>query len=150
MSTRVNLADGRGNGEFGIKLIGTDGVLDIVWNTFTLNTLKRNVAPGYDGYDSFDSFSTKQKEEFKKWYKDKLADAQGGYELGKTTEYAPPDNYDDRVDHLITFFNGIRSGTPILEDPTFGLRAAAPSITCNISAATKKVLKWDAVKMLLS
>ncbi|MFM6937725.1 MAG: Gfo/Idh/MocA family protein, partial [Aquirufa sp.] len=34
--TRVNLADGSGKGGFGIKLIGTEGVIDIGWNEFTV------------------------------------------------------------------------------------------------------------------
>ena len=69
--------------------------------------------------------------------------------MGKTIEYNPPKDYDDRLDHMISFFNGIRSNSPILEDATFGLRAAGPSIACNISAEKNKALNWDAVKMKL-
>ena len=145
--TRINLASGEGTGGFGIKLIGTEGAIDIGWNDFKVKTLKRGSAPGYGGYDSFDSFSAKQKNDYKKWYADKYGDAKDGYEMGKTIEFTAPPKYDDRLDHLITFFNGIRSGTPIPEDATFGLRAAGPSIACNISAAQKKALNWDADKM---
>ena len=148
--TRVNLASGEGKGGFGIKLIGTDGAIDMGWNDFKLKTLKRSAAPGFGGYDSFDSFSAQQKEEFTKWYKDKYGDAKGGFEMGKTIEFTPPKGYDDRVDHMISFFNGIRNGSPILEDATFGLRTAGPSIACNISSAQNKALNWDAVKMQLS
>jgi predicted dehydrogenase len=145
--TRVNLADGEGAGGFGIKLIGTDGVIDIGWNEFKVRTLKRNAAPGYGGYDSFDSFSAKQKEDFKKWYDDKYGKAATGVEMGKETAFMPPKGYDDRLDHMITFFNGIRTGSPILEDATFGLRTAGPSIACNISVEQKKQIGWDPVKM---
>ncbi|MEO0002233.1 MAG: hypothetical protein RL766_2279, partial [Bacteroidota bacterium] len=69
VSTRVNLTDGEGKGGFGIKLVGTEGVIDIGWNEFTYRTLKRKAAPGYGGYDSFESFSAKGKMEFEKWYK---------------------------------------------------------------------------------
>ena len=147
--TRINLASGEGKGGFGIKLIGTEGAIDIGWNSFKVTTLKRSVAPGFGGYDSFDSFSAKQKEDYKKWYAEKYGTAKGGYEMGKTIEYNPPKDYDDRVDHMISFFNGIRSNSPILEDATFGLRAAGPSIACNISAEKNKALNWDAVKMKL-
>lgn len=145
--TRVNLADGEGAGGFGIKLIGTDGVIDIGWNEFKVRTLKRNSAPGYGGYDSFDSFSAKQKEDFKKWYDDKYGKAATGVEMGKETAFTPPRGYDDRLDHMITFFNGIRTGSSILEDATFGLRTAGPSIACNISVEQKKQIGWDPVKM---
>jgi predicted dehydrogenase len=147
--TRINLASGEGKGGFGLKLVGTEGAIDIGWNEFKITTLKRSAAPGYGGYDSFDSFSARQKEEYKQWYAAKYGDAKGGFEIGKTIEFNPPQGYDDRLDHMISFFNGVRSGTPILEDATFGLRAAGPSIACNISAAQNKALLWDANKMKL-
>ena len=145
--TRINLADGEGKGGFGMKLIGTDGAIDIGWNDFKISTLKRSVAPGFGGYDSFDSFSAKQKEDYKKWYKEKYGDDKSGIEKGKVIEYNAPPKYDDRLDHMITFFNGVRTGSAILEDATFGLRAAGPSIACNISAAQNKAVGWDAMKM---
>ena len=49
--TRINLASGEGKGGFGIKLIGTEGAIDIGWNDFKVITLKRSVAPGFGGYD---------------------------------------------------------------------------------------------------
>ena len=147
--TRINLASGEGKGGFGIKLIGTEGAIDIGWNDFKVITLKRSAAPGFGGYDSFDSFSAKQKEDYKKWYSDKYGDAKGGYEMGKTIEFTPPEKYDDRLDHMITFFNGVRTGSPILEDAVFGLRAAGPSLACNLSAAQNKALNWDAENMKL-
>ena len=147
--TRINLASGEGKGGFGIKLIGTEGAIDIGWNDFKVITLKRSVAPGFGGYDSFDSFSAKQKEDYKKWYSDKYGEAKGGYEMGKTIEFIPPEKYDDRVDHMITFFNGVRSGKPILEDAVFGLRAAGPSLACNLSAEQNKALNWDPQNMKL-
>lgn len=147
--TRINLASGEGTGGFGMKLIGTEGAIDIGWNDLKVKTLKRSVAPGYGGYDSFESFSAKQKEDYKKWYTEKYGDAKGGFTMGKTIEFTPPAKYDDRVDHMITFFNGIRSGTPIPEDAIFGLRAAGPSLACNISAGQNKPLNWDPEKMKL-
>ena len=132
-----------------MKLVGTDGAMDVGWNEFKITTLKRGSAPGFGGYDSFDSFSAKQKEDYKKWYAEKYGDAKGGYEMGKPIEFTPPKNYDDRYDHFVNFFNGIRSGSAILEDAVFGLRAAGPSIACNISAAQQKPLNWDATKMKL-
>lgn len=149
VSTRVNLTDGEGKGEFGIKLIGTEGVIDIGWNEFKVRTLKRKAAPGYGGYDSYESFSAKGKEEFKKWYVSEYGNDMGGYDIGKETAFAPPAGYDDRLDHLTVFFNGIRTGSAIVEDASFGLRAAAPSIACNLSAELQKPIDWDPVLMKL-
>ncbi len=149
VSTRINLCDGEGKGGFGIKFIGTDGVIDIGWNDFKLTTLKRHVEPGFGGYDSFESFSNKQKEEFKKWYSDKYGSAQGGFDMGKVENFKAPEGYDDRLDHMITFFNGVRTGSAIPEDASFGLRAAAPSLACNISAELQKPIAWDPIAMKL-
>ena len=57
--------------------------------------------------------------------------------------------YDDRLDHMIVFFNAIRTGSKIVEDASFGLRAAAPSIACNLSAERKAAVLWDPEKMVL-
>ena len=149
VSTRVNLSDGEGKGGFGIKLIGTDGVIDIGWNEFKVKTLKRKAAPGYGGYDSYESFSDKQKKEFQKWYESEYGKDQGGYDLADGIDFKPAQDYDDRLDHLIVFFNGIRTNSKIIEDASFGLRAAAPSIACNISAKQGKPINWDPINMKL-
>jgi len=147
--TRVNLCDGEGKGGFGIKIFGTDGVIDIGWNDFKVKTLKRGDAPGFGGYDSYSSFSKKQKEEFKKWYESTYGSARSGHEFGKEFSFDAPKGYDDRLDHLIVFFNGIRTGSNIPEDASFGLRAAAPSLACNLSIDLQRPIAWDPVRMKL-
>ena len=150
VTTRVNLCDGEGKGEFGLKLVGTDGVITIGWNDYTVQTLKRDPAPGFGGYDSFTSFSAEEKKDFKKWYVDTYGTEKGGgYTKNEPVRFEAPQGYDDRVDHMITFFNGVRTGSPILEDAEFGLRAAAPSLACNLSIAQEKPILWDPVGMKL-
>ncbi len=147
--TRVNLCDGEGKGGFGLKIYGTDGMIDIGWNDLKVTTLKRRPEPGYGGYDSFESFSAKQKKEFEKWYKDTYGSGKGGVDKGEEINFTAPQGYDDRLDHFISFFNGIRSGTPIVEDASFGLRAAAPSLACNLSIDLQEPVLWDPVSMKL-
>lgn len=147
--TRVNLCDGEGKSGFGLKFFGTDGVIDIGWNDFKVTTLKRHAEPGFGGYDSYGSFSAKQKKEFEKWYKATYGYGNSGYEMATEMNFTAPKGYDDRLDHLITFFNGIRTGSPILEDASFGLRAAAPSLACNLSIEQEKPILWDPMKMKL-
>ena len=149
VTTRVNLCDGEGNGEFGLKLVGTNGVITIGWDDFTVSTLKRSAAPGYGGYDSFTSFSAEQKKDFKKWYAATYGSDLGGFTKNEPVKYEAPNGYDDRLDHLIVFFNGVRTGSPILEDAEFGFRAAAPSLACNLSIAQEKPILWDPVGMKL-
>ena len=147
--TRVNLCDGEGKGGFGMKIFGTDGMIDVGWNDFKVTTLKRSSVPGYGGYDSYESFSSTQKDEFKKWYQQTYGSGQGGYEVSESISYSAPAGYDDRLDHMISFFNGVRTGSPVLEDAAFGLRAAAPSLACNLSIDWQKPVLWDPVEMKL-
>lgn len=149
VSTRVNLCDGGGNGEFGLKLVGTNGVITIGWNDYTVTTLKRSSAPGYGGYDSYTSFSAEQKKDFQKWYADTYGSEMGGFTKNEPVKYETPKGYDDRVDHMIVFFDGVRTGSQILEDAEFGLRAAAPSLACNLSIAQEKPILWDPIMMKL-
>jgi predicted dehydrogenase len=150
MTTRVNLCDGEGKGEFGLKLVGTNGAITIGWNDFTVETLKREAAPGFGGYDSYTSFSAEQKKEFEKWYISTYGSRKGGnYTKNEPVRFEVPNGYDDRIDHMITFFNGVRAGSSILEDAEFGLRAAAPALACNLSIAQEKPILWDPVEMKL-
>ena len=148
-TTRVNLADGGGGNSY-VRLIGTEGVIDMGWNDFKIKRLKRPAAPGYGGYDSFESFSAKQKEDYKKWYDAKYGATSTQTVFEKDIEFKPANGYDDRYDHMINFFESIRAGKPNVEDPTFGLRAAGPSISANISAEKGKIIKWDALNMKIS
>ncbi len=149
--TQVNLANGSLEGGFGCQLIGTEGIIDIGWNDFKIRTLKRPSAPEYGGYDSFDTFSEKQQKEFVKWYDQTYKGISTKPLIGKEISYESTQDYDDRLDHMIVFFNAIRSNAPgeILEDAVFGLRSAAPSIACNLSAELGKKLMWDPEHMVL-
>jgi hypothetical protein len=61
--------------------------------------------------------------------------------------FAAPPGYDERLEHFTNFFEGIRSGKPIVEDASFGLRAAGPALASNLSYFKKKVINWDPIGM---
>ena len=61
---------------------------------------------------------------------------------------APP-GYNDHLDHFTNFFDSVRTGKPVVEDATFGFRAAAPALSCNESYFQKKIIHWDPVNMKL-
>ena len=148
MFLRVNQASGTGGGGV-CKLVGSDGVIDVGWNSLKVTHFKRPQANGYGGYDSYESFSAKQKEEFKKWYESKFGNAPADMIPGEPIEFKPEEGYDDRYAHFVNFFESIRAGKPSVEDASFGLRAAAPSVLCNLSADRKKPVYWDPVQMKL-
>ena len=64
-------------------------------------------------------------------------------------EFNPPENYDERFDHFIHFFNAIRTNGSVAEDATYGFRAAAPAVLTNTSYLKKKQMRWDPEKLVL-
>ena len=59
-------------------------------------------------------------------------------EADKTEEYLPPEKYSDHKAHHANFIQAVRTRKPFVEDPVFGLRAAAPALLSNISWSTGK------------
>ena len=46
-------------------------------------------------------------------------------------------------DHHYNFFSAVRTGKPVVEDATFGFRAAAPALLCNDSHFEDRIMHWD-------
>jgi predicted dehydrogenase len=139
---RVNLADGAMGPSY-TRYVGTEGSMEIRGNSLKIKHFKYAQAPGYGGYDSYTSFSAKQKEDFKLWYQGKFANAPERKTVGEEIDYKTPTGYDDRYDHMVNFFEAIRTGKPVVEDAVFGLRAAGPSVLCNASIEKRKVIHWN-------
>ena len=146
--TRVNLADG-GSSSAPYKFVGTEGVIELGWNSLKVKNFKRPKAPEFGGYDSVDTFSASQQAESAKVFKAMYSDDDKKWNYGKEVTFKEPDGYDSRLDHFINFFESIRTGKKVHEDATFGLRAAAPALACNMSAELGKPVLWDAEKMKL-
>ena len=146
MQLRVNFADGSG-GSNRTRIFGSEGMLEWGGNRFTLRKQRLPKAPGFGGWDTYNVFSTAQKKEFEKRYNETYREADRKRNDPEETRYAAPAGYDERVDHFANFFEGIRSGKPIVEDATFGLRAAGPALCNNLSYFRKEVVKWDPVGM---
>lgn len=148
VSLRVNFVSGTGGGGQ-VKLVGTEGVMEAGGDTLTIQRHKMPKAPGYGGWDSFDTYPEAMQKKIvaeydKKWSKEdrespKLPDI----------TYSAPDGYDEHLEHFKNFFDGVRSGKAVIEDPIFAFRAAAPCLLCNESYFQEKVMKWDAENMKL-
>jgi predicted dehydrogenase len=146
MMLRVNFADGSGGGGR-TRITGTEGVLELQGNRFTMRSAKLAKAPGYGGYDSYFTFTEKQQKEFADWYAKKYNDEDKKRGEPVETKYAAPQGYDDRYDHFVNFFEAIRSGKKVVEDASFGLRAAGPAVLANKSYEERKIINWDPVGM---
>jgi predicted dehydrogenase len=147
LQMRVNFVDGSEDGE-DLRLIGTDGMIQLGWGELKVVRHKISNDPGYGGWDSFSTFTEAQQKEYEKWYKAK-------YPAPKPTMIEPdmvfraPENYSANLDHHLNFYAGIREGKPIEEDALFGMRAAGPSLAANKSYFDKKVIMWDPEKAKL-
>ena len=64
-------------------------------------------------------------------------------------EFKQPEGFNEHLQHITNFFDSVRTGKPVVEDATFGFRAAAPALACNDSYFEKKIINWDPVNMKL-
>jgi hypothetical protein len=106
-------------------------------------------APGFGGYDSLFTFSKSMREKMQKDYDAKWTAAQKARPVKADIVFKAPEGYSDHLDHFTNFFDSVRTGKPVVEDATFGFRAAAPALSCNESFFQKKIIKWNPVEMKL-
>jgi predicted dehydrogenase len=141
LQMRVNFVDGAENGE-SLRLIGTDGVIDMGWGSVKVTRHKIRKEPGFGGWDTFNTFSEAQQKEYEKWYKATYPASKPEMEQ-EPTEFRAPKGYSANMDHHLNFYAGIREGKPIKEDAIFSMRAAGPALLANKSYYDKKVILWD-------
>lgn len=148
----AHFADG-GHGPV-FSLIGNEGIMHIGDTRITVVRSLPQTA-SFDelvyGYNSVRTFSEPQRkawvEEYRRTHtgesKPHLTPTAG------TTEWVVPDGYDSRIDHFRFFINAIRDGGKVVEDGTFGQRAAAPALLANMCYLQDKILHWDPNAMTL-
>lgn len=144
LSLRCNFVDGT-SGTTYLRLVGSKGSMDVKWEEVVV---RKNDKPTED-----DPFSKE-----KAGVTSGRAESRPGMELAnidrkrmlepKELVYRAEDGYKGALyDHHSNWINAIRTGTPVVEDPLFGFRAAAPALLCNDSYAKKAVVNWDPVSM---
>ena len=148
MTLQVNFISGTGGQEV-IRLIGSEGVMDVKGNDITVKHSYMPEAPGFGGYDSLFTFSKTMQTEMQKEYDAKWTAAQRKRKTKEDVLYKAPAGYDEHLDHFTNFFDAIRTGKPVVEDAAFGFRAAAPALACNESYFSKQIIAWDPVNMKL-
>jgi predicted dehydrogenase len=146
MTLQVNFISGTGGQEV-IRLIGSEGVIEVNGNNLTLKHSLMPEAPGFGGYDSLFTFSKAMQDEMQKDYDAKWTAEQRKRKTKPDILFKAPTGYSDHLDHITNFFDSIRTGKPVVEDAAFGFRAAAPALSCNESFLTKKIVQWDPVQM---
>lgn len=148
LTLQVNFISGTGGQEV-IRLVGSEGVIEINGNNLTVKHSLMPEAPGFGGYDSLFTFSKSLQAEMQKDYEAKWTAEQRKRKTKDDIIFKVPAGYSDHLDHFTNFFDSIRTGKKVVEDAEFGFRAAAPALSCNESYFTKKIIRWDPVKMVL-
>jgi len=138
LTLQVNFADGSG-GEESFRFIGNDGVLTIGGNGVQVIRAPKQKEPGY----TVDTFPEAVQKEFIKEYRKKYPVSAPEMSARNTDNYVAPGGYRDSLDHFKNFFASIRSNQPMVEDATFGLRAAGPALLTNESYFNNRVYEWD-------
>jgi predicted dehydrogenase len=145
-SFRVNFIAGAGGGG-GFRLVGTEGSMEVNYNSVKLTRSKLGMVPG--GY-SLIAYTEETQKKIKDEYASKnLENRKSALNLGETTYEVPSDYKGGHYDHFYNFFQGIRGKKKIIEDPTFGLRAAGAALLANESYYKGKPVKWDPESMKL-
>ena len=145
-SFRVNFIAGSGGG-WGFRLVGTEGEMLVNSNSVKLTRSKLGMVP--EAY-SLIAYTEETQKKIKEEYANKnLESRKSALNIGVTTYEAPSDYKGAHYDHFYNFFNGIRGKNKIIEDPTFGLRAAGAALLANESYYRKKPVNWDPESMKL-
>jgi len=145
---RVNFVSGQGeSGD--VKFIGSEGVMQMENRGFTIRHHKMSAAPGIGGWDALTTYPKAMQDELLKKYNQKYSAEDQKDQTAPPTTYRSPEGYDEHLDHFINFFEGVRTGKPVVEDPVFAFRAAAPCLAANDSYFQNKIIQWDPVNMRL-
>ncbi len=143
---RVNFIAGGGGGG-GFRLVGTEGEMEVNSNHVKLIRSKLSMKP--EGY-ALIAYTEENQKKIRAAYDQKYpGDRSSDLNIGETVYEAPDDYKGSHYDHFYNFFQGIRGEKKIIEDPTFGLRAAGAALLANESYYQGKPVKWNPDSMSL-
>jgi len=146
LALRVNFVDGAGESS-GFRFVGSEGIMT-VGDGVIISKQPRSSEPGY----TIDTFTRAMQQRFMAEYRDKYPlthpNADSMRPQGEE-RYYPPHNYSDHFEHHRNFLESVRSRKPVVEDATFGFRAAGPAVVSNLSYFEGRMCLWDPQTMTL-
>ncbi|MEM9325094.1 MAG: Gfo/Idh/MocA family oxidoreductase [Bacteroidota bacterium] len=148
LQIRVNFVASGGGGSL-LELVGTEGTMTIGWGDIKVKKNKISGGPGYGGWDAYNTFSKAQQADYKRWYEEKYPKSYKMAEPGEQL-YRTPEGYSDHLDHWTNFAAAVTDGKQIVEDASFGLRAAGPALATNVSYFGNRIVQWDPGKLTLT
>lgn len=146
VSLQCNFVSGLGDTGT-LRFVGSEGVLEMTGDGFTIHHRKMSEAPGIGGWDSFNTYPKAMQDQLLKQYNDRYTKEQQQPKIAPPTVYRLPDNYDEHLDHFTHFFDSVRTGKPVVEDAVFGFRACAPCLLANQSYFHGNIIRWDPAAM---
>ncbi len=149
LTLSVNFVSGTG-GQESIKLIGEEGTIDLSGNGLKVSHSIMSKAPGIGGWDALETYPKAMQETLMQQYNEKYSAADKKRITKPNIDFKPPQGYNEHLDHFTNFFDAMRTGKPVVEDATFGFRAAAPCLACNDSYFEKRIINWDPVNMKIT
>ncbi len=138
LSLKVNFADGAGESE-GFRFVGPKGVLSIGRDGVTVSRQGPETEPGY----TIETFPKAVQEAFLEEHRAAHPQAKRQLRPASEERHEPPAGYSDLEHHLANFIEAVRTRGPVVEDPSFGLRAAGPALLCNQSQQQRRPVEWD-------
>jgi predicted dehydrogenase len=147
LSLRVNFVDGGEESE-GFLFTGSEGLLEINGQTNTVMVSRSPLAdePGYTVSTFADAMQRQYLEEYRKKYPVKHPT---GAPPREVETFEATKGYSDSYDHFKNFFEAVRTRKPVVEDATFGFRAAGAALLSNLSVERDSVVKWNPETMTL-
>jgi predicted dehydrogenase len=145
LDLRVNFVDGGDESE-GFLFTGSEGTMEIAGSGVTVTRKPLASEPGYTVSTFADDMQRRYVEEYRRKYPVKHLSGEPARDVEK---FVPPDGYSDSYDHFHNFFNSVRSRKPVVEDATFGFRAAGAALLCNLSVERDSVIRWNPETMKL-
>lgn len=142
LSLRVNFADGSGGGST-TRMVGTDG--ELIWGGGELKLKRSPMAEVPDL--SIDNYSESVREEYMEYHTNRYPDPGPMVQNPNELTYRVTNSVNGTAHHHKTLFDAIRHGSDIVQDATFGLRAAAPALAANKSYYENTPVNWDPEKM---
>jgi predicted dehydrogenase len=145
MMLRVNFKSGLPRESFGVRFIGSEGVM-----TADFNGVRIEKTPQPDQLDyTILSFSKEmQKKLTAEW--EARHPSPDSRTQAFSTQSIDTSASEPQLEHHRNFYRSIREGAPLIEDPTFGLRAAAPALLTNESLFKRQIMSWDPRKLTQS
>ena len=143
---RINFVAGGGGGG-GFRLIGTEGAMIVGWGSVTVIHSDMGWRP--TGY-SLKSYPANIQKEINKMYDAKYEQQRDKMLNPQDTVFEASSSYKGADhDHFLTFFEAMRGNRKVVEDTTYGLRAAGAALLSNFSYFEDKTVNWDPLKMQL-